>query len=59
MKIMTKYISIKEIVKGAPNDIQHQNNTHRKTVMGCSWPMHNVTSYLYPYYDIDYAQLYN
>ena len=28
VKIMMKYKSIKEIVTGAPNDTQHQNNTH-------------------------------
>ena len=28
MKIMLKYNSIKEIVKAAPNDTQHQNNAH-------------------------------
>ena len=42
---------------------QHQNNAHPKTVMwykmGCSWPMHNVTWYLYPYYDIGNPELYN
>ena len=32
-----------------PYDIQHYNNVHRKnspidyTVMGCCWPMYNVT----------------
>ena len=32
-----------------PDDIQHYNNVHRKTspigytVMGCCWPMYNVT----------------
>ena len=30
-KIMMKYNSIKEIVKEAHNDTQHQNNTHPKT----------------------------
>ena len=33
MKIMMKYNSIKEIVTGAPNDTQHQNNAHPKTVL--------------------------
>ena len=33
MKIMTKYNSIKEIVTGAHNDTQHQNNAHPKTVL--------------------------
>ena len=28
---MMKYNSINEIVKGALNDTQHQNNTHLKT----------------------------
>ena len=32
MKIMMKYNSIKEIVPGAPNDIQRQNNAHPKTI---------------------------
>ena len=30
MKIMVKYNSIEEIVTGAPNDTQHQNNAHPK-----------------------------
>ena len=30
MKIMMKYKSLKEIVKGAHNDTQHQNSTHPK-----------------------------
>ena len=30
MKIMMKYNSIREIVTGAPNDTEHQNNTHPK-----------------------------
>ena len=49
MKIMMKQNSIQETVTGAPNDTQHQNNAHPKTspigytVMGCCWPMYNVT----------------
>ena len=31
MKIIMKYNSIKEIVTGAPNDAQDQNNAHPKT----------------------------
>ena len=31
MTIVMKYNSIKEIVTGAPNDTQHQNNAHQKT----------------------------
>ena len=27
--------------------------------MGCSWPMHNVKWYTYPYYDIQNPELYN
>ena len=30
MKVMMHYNSIKELVKGAPNDTQHQNNAHQK-----------------------------
>ena len=33
MKIMMKYNSIKEIVTGAYNYTQHQNNAHQKTVL--------------------------
>ena len=49
MKIMMKYNYIYEIVTEVPDDIQHQNNVHRKTspigytVMGWCWPMYNVT----------------
>ena len=28
-------------------------------VMGCCWPMHKVTWYLYPYYGIENPELYN
>ena len=40
--------SIKEIVKGAHNDTQHQNSTHPKnSPIDCDgWPMYNVTWYL-------------
>ena len=31
IKIMMEYNHIKEIVTGAPNDTQHQNNAHPKT----------------------------
>ena len=31
MEIMMKYNSIKEIVTGAPNDTQHQNNAYTKS----------------------------
>ena len=62
MKTMMKYNYTKEIVKGAPNDTQHQDNAHPKpvlsTVMCCCWPMYNVTWYLYPYYDIENTGLY-
>ena len=27
--------------------------------MRCSWSMHNVTFFLYPYYDIENPELYN
>ena len=33
MKIMMIYNSIKEIVKRAHNDIQHQTNAHQKKVL--------------------------
>ena len=33
MKIMMKYDLIKEMVTGVPNDTQHQNNAHPKTVL--------------------------
>ena len=41
------------------NDTQHQYSAHPKlvleTVMGCSWPMHKVTWYQYPYYRDSWA----
>ena len=36
MKILMKYNFIKEIVKGAHNDTQHQNSTHPRTSPACN-----------------------
>ena len=33
MKVMMKYNSIKEIVRGAPNDTQHQSNVPQKPAL--------------------------
>ena len=60
MPCMPHYI-LEKIVAGAPNDTKKQNNarqkTDLKTVMGCCWPMYNVTWYLYPYYEIKNTEL--
>ena len=53
---------MEHLLEGAPNATQHQNKMHTPktvlhTVMGCSWLMHNVTWYLYPYFDIENAEL--
>ena len=56
-KIRMTFITIYQgISKRTYDNHQHQNSAHPKpvllTVMGCSWIMHNVTWYLYPYYDM-------
>ena len=60
IKIMMKVNFIKDIATWAPNDTQHQDNSHPKksySVMGCYWPMQNVALYLYQYHDIENAEL--
>ena len=37
----------------------HTPKTVLETMMGCCWPLNNVTWYLYPYYDIKNTELYN
>ena len=38
VKIMMEWDSIREIVKGEPNDTQHQNNAHPKnSPIDCDW----------------------
>ena len=53
--------SVKELVKVAHNDTQHQNSAHPKPspIDWCSWPMHNVTWYLYPYHNIEDPEPYD
>ena len=62
MKIMMKLNSIKEIVTGASNDTQHQNNAHTKTnPTDCDWELlTNAQCHIvHSYYDIGNAELYN
>ena len=51
------------ISKRTHKETQQQRNAHRQNSSincdGCSWPMNNVTWYLYPYYMIEHAELYN
>ena len=58
---MMKYNSIKEIVEGGHNHTQHQKSTHTiPSPIDCDGvQLTNTQWYLYPYYDIANAELYN
>ena len=61
VKITMEWHSIREIVKGEPNDTQHQNNAHqKKRPIDCDWvQLASAQWYLYPYHDIENAEVYN